>query len=158
VSAAPPTELLNCSTASLPAEDRDKLATAMLARDEANGRPILDRLEELAATCAQTHGLDEAQGAAYFQYSIARIAHDALAARLGGQGISSRVIDQALDFGEGRSNPAISGELSGEQLDRLIAALGASGVVTQNLTQSSWEMVGGYAAATSLMWQALARL
>lgn len=150
--------LLDCSTLAVTPKFRDQLADAMLGSAGADNDALIGELANVAETCAARHGLVGEKAGTYFRYSIARLPRDALILRLGDLGLSAQVIDTALDFGPGRSNPVISGALSRPQVETLVAALAANGVKPESVAQSTWEMVGAYAAATSLMWQALRQL
>ena len=151
-------DLLECTTQEVTPAFRGKIADAMLAAESPEADALFVQLASVAETCAGRYGLAKDKGEAYFTYSIARLPHDAFTARLGDLGISAAVLDEALDFGPGRTNPVISGDFNPAQIERIVAALAANGVAVDTVPQSSWEMVGAYAAATSLMWQARAKL
>ena len=150
-------DLLECSTQAVTPAFRDKLADSMLADDQA-GEGLSEQLATISDECAGRYGLSDDQRDAYFTYSLARLPRDALITRLGALGISAQVIDDALDFGTGRSNPQITGRLQKPQIDKLLAALTAAGVDVAAIADQSWTMIGAYAAASSLMWQNRARL
>jgi len=156
--AAQSDDLLECPTTQMTAAFRDKLAAAMLGQDSPDTDAMLELLAAAADRCADQHGLAAEKREAFFLYAVSRMPHDAFVAKLGTVGISAAVIDDALGFGPGRSNPIIKGNLSAEQLDKLLGALSAQGVDIDRVPQPTWEMVGGYAAATSQMWQAQAKL
>ena len=157
LAAAQSADLLECTTQEVTPAFREKLADAML--DEgADSNALFEQLVHVADGCAARFALPQEQNEAYFTYSLSRLPRDAFIARLGAAGISAAVIDDALDFGEGRSNPAISGDLQPAQLEALLAALAANGVDVDKVAETSWEMVGAYAAASSLMWQSRRKL
>jgi hypothetical protein len=145
-------DLLECTTQAVTPAFRDKLADAMLSEDP-GADALFEQLVAVSDDCARRHNLAEAKGEAYYTYSVARLPHDAFIVRLGQAGIPTQVVDEALDFGEGRSNPVITGNLSKPQLERLLAALSGAGVAVDAVTDRNWAMVGAYAATTSLMWQ-----
>ena len=151
-------DLLECTTQEVTPAFRGKIADAMLAAESPESDALFEQLATVSETCAARNGLAKDKGEAYFTYSIARLPHDAFTARLGDLGISAAVLDEALDFGPGRTNPVITGDLEPAQIERIVAALAANGVAVDTVPQSSWEMVGAYAAATSLMWQAQGKL
>jgi len=151
-------DLLECTTQEVTPAFRGTIADAMLAEDSPETDTLFAQLATVAETCAGRHGLAKDKGEAYFAYSIARLPHDDFTVRLGDLGISVAVLDEALDFGPGRTNPVISGRLSQVQVERIVAALEANGAAVGTIPQTSWELVGAYAAATSLMWQARAKL
>jgi hypothetical protein len=155
--AAQSDDLLECTTQAVTPAFRDRIADVMLA-DDPNGDALFEQLVTVSDDCAARNGLAADKGEAYFTYSLARLPRDAFIVRLGARGISGAVVDEALDFGTGRSNPVITGNLAPEQVERLLAALGRSGVDVEKVGDDSWEMIGAYAAATSLMWQAHAKL
>jgi hypothetical protein len=150
--------LLDCSTVATPPSVREELANSMLGQKTASSEAMIERLATAAETCAQANRLPDEKSNAYFDYSIARLPHDTLGARLDGLGVPPKLVDDALDFGPGRSNPVLGEKLSQGQIEALIRALAAHGLDTDKVAESTWHMVGAYAAATSLMWQALARL
>jgi len=151
-------ELLECPSAQITPAFRDKIADAMLGPESAESDALFVHLAGVTQGCAARHGLAGDKGEAYFTYALGRLPHDALIGRLDKAGISAAVLDDALDFGPGRSNPVISGDLDPAQLGKLVAALAANGVNLDQVSAASWELVGVYAAATSLMWQAHAQL
>jgi len=156
--AAATDDLLECPATRVTPAFRDKIAAAMLAPDSAESDALFQQVGDVAERCAGEHGLPEDRRDAYFTYALSRMPHDAFIAKLGALGISAAVIDEALDFGPGRTNPLITGSLDDAQVTRLVAALEAGGVDTAKVASATWEMVGGYAAATSQMWQARAKL
>ena len=151
-------DLLECTTMQVTPAFRDKIADAMLAEDSPEADALVGQLVTVSDECAARYALAEAKREHYFAYTVSRLPHDAFAARLGTAGISAAVIDEALDFGPGRTNPVISGDLSRDQVEALVEALAANDVDVDKVGPSSWELVGAYSAATSLMWQALAKL
>ena len=151
-------DLLECPGQGVTPAFRDKLADAVLAAESPETDAMFAQLLTVAEACAERHGLTKGQGEAYFTYALSRLLRDASSIRLGDAGISVAVLDEALDFGPGRTNPAITGDLEPAQIERIVAALAANGVAVDTVPQSSWELVGGYAAATSQMWQARTKL
>ena len=151
-------DLLECTTARVTPAFRDKIADAMLAEESPEGDALFAELAKVADDCATRFALPADKGEAYFAYTVARLPHDAFTARLGRAGISAAVLDEALDFGPGRTNPVITGDLAPGQVEKLVAGLAANGVEVERVAQPSWELVGAYAAATSLLWQSLAKL
>ena len=151
-------DLLECTTMQVTPAFRDKIADAMLAEDSPETDALFGQLATVSDECAARHGLVDGKHEHYFAYTVSRLPHDAFTARLGKAGISAAVIDEALDFGPGRTNPVISGDLSRDQVEALVEALAANDVDVDKVAPSSWELVGAYSAATSLMWQALAKL
>jgi phage terminase large subunit-like protein len=155
---AEPDDLLECATARVTPAFRDKIADAMLAEESEEGDALFAELARVADECVTRFALPADKGEAYFAYTVARLPHDAFTARLGQAGISAAVLDEALDFGAGRTNPVITGDLAPDQVEKLVAALAANGVDVEAVPQASWELVGAYAAATSLLWQSRAKL
>ena len=151
-------ELLECPSGQVTPAFRDKIADAMLGPESAESDALFVHLAGVTEGCAARHGLAGDKGEAYFTYALGRLPHDALIERLGRAGISAAVLDEALDFGAGRSNPTISGDLDRAQVEKLVAALAANGLDVEQVSEATWEQVGVYAAATSLMWQARAKL
>ena len=155
--AAQSADLLECTTQDVTPAFRDKLADAMLD-DSRDADALFEQLVHISDACAARHGLAGDKGEAYFTYSLSRLPRDAFIARLGAAGISAQVLDEAFDFGEGRSNPAIEGELKPEQVAALVAALAANGIDVEKVPETSLEMIGAYAASSSLMWQSRRKL
>ena len=155
---AQPDDLLECPTARVTPAFRDKIADAMLAEESPESDALFAELARVTDDCASRFALPADKGEAYFSYTVARLPHDAFTARLGAAGISAAVLDEALDFGPGRTNPVITGDLARDQVEKLVAGLAANGVEVESVPQPSWELVGAYAAATSLLWQSLAKL
>jgi hypothetical protein len=152
--------LLECATATVTPAFRERLADAMLgdAAESTGSAAMLAELRRVSDDCARRSGLAEARRMALFSYNLVRLPRDVLLTRLGDRGIAAEVVDEALDFGKGRSNPVITGALSKPQLEALVAALGGNGIDVGQVKDATWEMVGAYASATSTMWQAQRRL
>ena len=150
---APSDALLKCPTLGVTPTFREQLADAMLQQSPANDA-LFEQLVTVTQDCATRFGLAEDKGEAYFTYSLAQLPRDTLVARLKAAGIAAASIDDAFGFGEGRANPEISSNFSDAQMAGLLAALTSSGVDVEKLSDASWEIVGAYAATSSLMWQA----
>ncbi|MET0250667.1 MAG: hypothetical protein ABW203_00655 [Novosphingobium sp.] len=148
--------LLECATSTVTPAFRERLTDSMLGDGGKGGgaEAMFQELARVSSDCADRNSLADGKRDALFSYNVARLPHDTLIVRLGDRGLSAQVIDQALDFGTGRSNPVIKGDLDQAQLAALLARLKASGVNVDKVTDPTWEMIGAYAAATSLMWQA----
>ena len=151
-------DLLECASAQVTPAFRDKVADAMLGPESPETDALFAHLATVTDGCAERHGLAKNKGEDYFTYTLGRLPHDALIERLAKAGISAAVIDEAFDFGPGLSNPVITGALAPGESEKLVAALTANGVAVESLPGASWELVGAYLAASSLMWQARAKL
>lgn len=154
---APSDALLKCPTMGVTPAFREQLADAML-RSSATDDALFEQLVDVTQECATRFGLAEDKGEAYFTYSLAQLPRETLVARLKAAGIAASSIDDGLGFGEGRANPVISADFSAEQMAGLLAALTSSGVDVETIPDASWEIVGAYAATSSLMWQARRKL
>ena len=156
--AAQSEDLLECTSTQVTPAFRDKITDGMLGPESPATDALFDHLGEVTEGCAQRHGLSDDKHESYFTYAIGRLSRDALIERLAKAGISAAVIDEAFDFGPGLSNPVITGALAPGESEKLVAALTANGVAVESLPGASWELVGAYLAASSLMWQARAKL
>ena len=67
-------------------------------------------------------------------------------------------MDKALDFGPGRANPDLSGDMTEDQIVLIVQGYVNAGVDIEKVDQSVWEKVGAYAAATSIYWNKRQRL
>jgi len=151
-------ELLECPSARVTPAFRDKIAAAMLAADSPESDALFAQLATVTEACAGQNGLAADRREAYFTYAMARLPRDTFIVRLGQAGIAAAVVDEALDFGPGRTNPVITGALDKAQLARLNEALGAQGARAGRVSDDDWQLIGAYAAATSLMWQSRGKL
>lgn len=66
--------------------------------------------------------------------------------------LSTRPVDEALDFGEGKTNPDISNKMTDRQIMAIVQAYIENGIDIDEVDGAVWEKVGAYAAATSIYW------
>jgi len=120
--------------------------------DEASREALFKQLATITDDCVARHGITAEQKGIYFDYSLARISREWLVGDIAKQNLSSAVVDKALDFGLGRANPDLSGEMTEDQIMTIVQAYIDSGVDIEKVDSAIWEKVGAYAAATSIYW------
>ena len=146
-------EKFDCVVASIPSDAKAALGGAMGGGgDEASREVLFKNLATVADACAARHGIAAEQKAAYFDYSLARIAREWLAADMGKLDLSPAVVDKALDFGPGGTNPDLSTNMTEEQIMTIVQAYVDAGIDIEKIDGAAWEKVGAYAAATSIYW------
>ena len=148
----------SCAIRLVSPEFRVDLAKAMTTGDNSQSDSLSEKLSALVRTCVQAAGYNEQQGAAYFDAVMSEISRGWLIAELEKAGLAHSVIDKALDFGVGRTNPNPQGDLGEEQIDAIINGFVAAGVDIDKVPQQAWEQVGSYVAATGIYWQAIRQL
>lgn len=130
------------------------LADALIGEgDQAGVERLIGQFSAVADACTAGLTLDAAQKKAYLDYGVSGILREWLTVRLAGFGLSGTTVDTALDFGPGRRNPQLAGEMGEEQVKTLVQALIESGVDAENLSPKAWEAVGTYAAVSSAYWR-----
>ncbi len=122
------------------------------AGDDASRDALFKQLATITDGCVTRHGITEAQKPTYFDYSLARISREWLVGDIAKLNLSSAVVDKALDFGPGKTNPDLSGEMNDDQIMTIVQAYIDSGVDIEKVDATVWEKVGAYAAATSIYW------
>lgn len=150
---------LDCVSNAAPESLRTGLANVMVKKDPGKeAETLVDQLTKLSDGCATQHGIADDKRIFYFGYNLARVPRSGLIAQMESVGIKSQPIDDALDFGPGRSNPKLDGDMDEAVVMKIITAVIGSGVAIEKVPADMWEKVGGYAAATSLMYNNLADL
>ncbi|OWR00135.1 hypothetical protein [Sphingopyxis witflariensis] len=145
---------LDCAVDKAEPPFKNLLAEALIGDGENLGfERLLGQFSTIADSCTSGFVLDAAQKKAYLDYGVSRILRDWLTSRLASYGLSATAIDTALDFGPGRSNPRLSGEMSEDQVKILVQAFMEGGVDTESLSSPAWESVGTYAAVSSIYWR-----
>ena len=139
-------------------EFRAQLASAMTTGDESVRARLSETLESAVKACAEQAGYNEAQSTAYFDIVLSEISRGWLIPELAKVGLANTVIDKALDFGPGRTNPALENDISEAQIGAIISGYIAAKVDIEKIPQQAWEQVGAYAAATAIYWQAIGKL
>lgn len=146
-------EKFDCVIASVPVETRASIGAAMAgAGDDASRDVLFKQLSTVTEGCIAKHGIAEAQKADYFDYSLARISREWLVGDIAKLNLSSAIVDTALDFGPGKTNPDLSTDMSEGQIMTIVQAYIDSGVDIEKVDEAAWEKVGAYAAATSIYW------
>lgn len=153
VSARPP-QALACALIAAPEGLEVLLADSVLSIDAERSKPALETLHALVDRCAADQFLSDKQREAYFSYVLGRMARDGLDARLTGEGVSSALIDTALDIGPGNANnPAV--QVTQGDLRRVANALTDAGRDPAKVTPVGWGLINGWIAATALMFDGL---
>lgn len=153
VAAAQEGEKLDCVFASVTGDMRASIGEAMAGGgDEASREALFRNLATVADACVARHGITAEQKGIYFDYSLARISREWLAADMEKISLSPAVVDKALDFGPEGANPDLSGDMTEEQIMKIVQAYIDAGVDIDKVDGAVWERVGAYAAATSIYW------
>ncbi len=146
-------EKLDCVVASVPADIRDSIGEAMAGGgDETSREALFKNLATVTDSCVAAHSIAVAQKSIYFDYSLARISREWLAADMAKGNLSTAVVDKALDFGPAGANPDLSSDMTEEQIMKIVQAYIDAGVDIDKVDGAVWEKVGAYAAATSIYW------
>ena len=144
---------VDCVVVSVPVDTKASIGAAMAgAGDDAAREALFQQLSTVTDGCVAKHGIAEAQKAAYFDYSLARISREWLIGDIAKLNLSSAIVDKALDFGPAGANPDLSSDMSEDQIMAIVQAYIASGVDIEKVDNAAWEKVGAYAAATSIYW------
>ena len=145
---------LDCAVDKAEPAFRNLLAEALIGDGENLGfERLVGQFSTIADSCTAGFVLDAGQKKAYLDYGVSRILRDWLTSRLASYGLSATAIDTALDFGPGRSNPRLSGEMNEDQVKTLVQAFMEGGVDTESLSSPAWESVGTFAAVSSMYWR-----
>ena len=145
---------LDCAVDRAEPPIKNLLAEALIGDGDNLGfERLLGQFSTIADSCTAGFVLDAAQKKAYLDYGVSRILREWLTSRLTSYGLSATAIDTALDFGPGRSNPRLSGEMSEDQVKILVQAFMEGGVDIESLGSPAWESVGTYAAVSSIYWR-----
>ncbi|AJA09857.1 hypothetical protein SKP52_14875 [Sphingopyxis fribergensis] len=146
-------EKFDCVVASIPSETRASIGDAMAGGgDTASREALFKDLGTVTDACVTRHGITAEQKGIYFDYSLARISREWLAADIGKLDLAPAVVDKALDFGPSGANPDLSGDMTENQIMKIVQAYIESGVDIEKVDGTAWEKVGAYAAATSIYW------
>lgn len=146
-------EKFDCVVASIPSETRASIGDAMAGGGDVASREALFKdLGTVTDACVARHGITDEQKGVYFDYSLARISREWLAVDIGKLDLPPAVVDKALDFGPTGTNPDLSGDMTEEQVMKIVQAYIESGVDIDKIDGAVWEKVGAYAAATSIYW------
>lgn len=148
----------SCAVNRTTPEYRTELAIAMTQGDDAARKRLEGTLNDAVAACAKVAGYDEAQNLAYFDIVLSEISRGWLIPELAKAGLANTVIDKALDFGPGRTNPTLEEDISEAQIEAIITGFLDARVDLDKVPQQAWEHVGAYAAATAIYWQAIGKL
>ena len=148
----------SCAVNRTTPEYRAELAQAMTQGEEGARKRLESTLNDAVAACAKAAGYNESQKLAYFDVVLSEVSRGWLIAELAKAGLANTVIDKALDFGPGRTNPSLEEEISEVQIEAIIAGFLDAKVDIDKVPQQAWEQVGAYATATAIYWQAIGEL
>ncbi|GAO77822.1 MULTISPECIES: hypothetical protein [unclassified Sphingopyxis] len=146
-------EKFDCVVTSIPAGTKSSIGSAMAGGGDAASREALfKQLGAVTDDCVTRHGITDEQKPTYFDYSLARISREWLIGDIAALGLSNVTVDKALDFGPNGANPDLSGDMTEEQIMKIVQAYIDAGVDIEKIDGAVWEKVGAYAAATSIYW------
>lgn len=149
-----PAAFADCAVDRADATLKRSLAAALInGADDGVVDPLMAQYAALSSACAADWALDDAQRKAYLDYGVMRLMRDWLAGELAGYGLSAATVDTALDFGDGRRNVPLAGEMQEDEVKALVQAFVEAGVDAENLGPTAWEAVGTYAAVSPIFWR-----
>jgi len=146
-------QALACAVIAAPEGLDAQLADTMLTLDAEKSKPALDALRTIVERCAADQFLNDKEREAYFGYALGRMARDGLDTRLKAEGISSALIDKALDIGPGNANNPATQVTQGD-LRRVANALAEDGRDPAKVTPVGWGLITAWIAATAQMFDA----
>ena len=146
-------QALACAIIAAPEGLDAQLAESVVNVDAERSKPALDTLHALVNRCAADQFLSDKESEAYFGYALGRMARDGLDAQLAGEGISSALIDTALDIGPGNANNPATKVTQGD-LRRVSTALAEAGHDPVNVTPVGWGLITAWITATAQMFDA----
>jgi hypothetical protein len=146
-------QALACAIIAAPEGLDAQLAESVVNVDAERSKPALDTLHVLVNRCAADQFLSDKESEAYFGYALGRMARDGLDAQLAGEGISSALIDTALDIGPGNANNPATKVTQGD-LRRVSTALAEAGHDPVNVTPVGWGLITAWITATAQMFDA----
>lgn len=111
-----------------------------------------DKLDAVAAACMKQTKVPAAHKDAYYEYAKLSATRTGFVQRIAAAGIKPALLDETMDVGPGRANPVIT-DLKDDQVEKLIAAITASGVDVLKMDEKIWPVVGGYLPLTSRVYQ-----
>ena len=143
----------DCVVSSVAPDVKESIGTSMAGGgDEASRELLFKQLATITDGCVTRHSITAEQKANYFDYSLARISREWLIGDIAKLGLPSATVDKALDFGPAGANPDLSGDMTEDQIMKIVQAYIESGVDIEKVDSATWEKVGAYAAATSIYW------
>jgi hypothetical protein len=148
---ARPPEALACAIMAAPAGLDARIADVVLSRDNDRGRPTLDELRAITDHCGDDQFLSAKERDAYFNYTLGRMARDVLDGRLAAHGLSSALIDRALDIGPGNANNPAA-EVTQGDLRRVAGAMTDAGQDPSKVTPDGWGLITAWIVATANMF------
>ncbi|RYD44742.1 MAG: hypothetical protein EOP63_04140 [Sphingomonadales bacterium] len=146
-------EKFDCVVTSVTPGMKESIGAAMAGGgDEASRETLFKQLGAVSDDCVTRHGISAEQKGIYFDYSLARISREWLVGEIAKQNLPSAIVDKALDFGPDGANPDLTGDMTEDQIMKIVQAYIESGVDIEKIDGAVWEKVGAYAAATSIYW------
>jgi hypothetical protein len=152
--AARPPEALACALQTAPQGLDARVADVIVNRDTAAGRAVLDDLRAVTDRCAADQFLTPKQRDAYFNYVLGRMGRDVIDGRLAAVGVSSALIDSALDIGPGNANNPADKVTQGD-LRMVGDALAHAGKDPKAITPAAWALIAAWIVATANMFDGL---
>lgn len=148
-----PSRRLDCALINAGFRLRSSIGESMTRESGASIREALfGRLRAVVDQCAIQYNIVQIQREDYFKYSLAAVSREWLMMDIAKDNLSTRPVDEALDFGEGKTNPDISNKMTDRQIMAIVQAYIENGIDIDEVDGAVWEKVGAYAAATSIYW------
>lgn len=156
LSASPPA-MLDCAVSSVPPQLARNLGRA--ATDTAMADREAPKVEfgKIVSECIARFSLAEPKRQAYARYSLARVVREEQLGLLKTAGLDPTIADKALGFGPGKFADFSQG-VPAEFIEKLVGAYVSAGVDPEKVPEANWEVLGGYASMSSLMWAMRAEL
>lgn len=151
---ARPPEALACAIIAAPPGLDARVADVIVSRDTGTGSSALTELHSVVDQCASDQFMQSKEREAYFNYALGRMARDALDARLAAKGLSTALIDKALDIGPGNANNPAEKVTEGD-MRRVATELAATGTDPAKVTPEGWNLVTAWIVATANMFDGL---
>lgn len=145
---------LDCPAKAVKPDVASRLSELVLA-DKENDPELdqqWDKLDAVVAACMKQTKVPAAQKDAYYEYAKLSATRTGFVQRITAAGIKPSLLDETMDVGPGRTNPVIT-DLKDEQVEKLIAAITASGIDILKMDEGIWPVVGGYLPLTSRVFQ-----
>lgn len=148
---ARPPDVMACAIKAAPEGLEARVGAAMLAPGTPAAAQTQADVRALSDACAYEQLLSDVQREAYFGYTWGRMGRDALDGRMAALGISSALIDTALDIGPGNTNNPAEQVTRGD-LRRVGEALDAAGKPQASVTSEGWQLITAWIMATAQMF------
>lgn len=151
---ARPPEALACAIMAAPPGLDARVADVVASREVDKGSSALTDLQAVVDQCAADQFMPPKEREAYFTYTLGRMARDVLDGRLAAKGLSSALIDKALDIGPGNANNPAEKVTEGD-MRRVATELAVAGTDPKQVTPEGWTLVTAWIVATANMFDGL---